>query len=68
VQVTQAGQLLGSQEVLTGIQPQIAQTLIHLGVDLSGIVTQRSLQSGIAYAFQGRITNNESKASRAVSR
>jgi anti-anti-sigma regulatory factor len=37
--------------MLTGIQPQIAQTLVHLGVDLSGILTQGSLQAGIAEAL-----------------
>jgi anti-anti-sigma regulatory factor len=38
--------------MLTGIQPQIAQTLVHLGVDLSGIETRGSLQSGIAEALR----------------
>jgi anti-anti-sigma regulatory factor len=44
--------LLGAQVMLTGIQPQIAQTLVHLGVDLSSIVTRGSLQSGIAEALR----------------
>jgi anti-anti-sigma factor len=48
----QAVKLLGAQVMLTGIQPQIAQTLVHLGVDLSGIETRGSLQSGIAYALR----------------
>jgi rsbT co-antagonist protein RsbR len=48
----QAVQLLGAQVVLTGIGPAMAQTLVHLGADLSGIVTQGSLQSGIAYAMR----------------
>jgi rsbT co-antagonist protein RsbR len=51
VQVAQAVKLLGAQVMLTGIQPQIAQTLVHLGADLSGIQTMGSLQSGIAAAF-----------------
>lgn len=42
--------LLGTQAVLTGIRAEIAQTLISLGVDLSGVVTLSTLQSGIAYA------------------
>jgi anti-anti-sigma regulatory factor len=46
--------LLGAQVILTGIQPQIAQTLVHLGVDLSGIETRGSLQNGIAYALRQR--------------
>ncbi|NJL34897.1 MAG: PAS domain S-box protein [Chloroflexaceae bacterium] len=54
VQAAQAVQLLGAQVVLTGIQPQIAQTLVHLGVNLQGIVTQSTLQAGIAYALGRR--------------
>lgn len=53
IQAAQAVRLLGAQVMLTGIQPQIAQTLVHLGVDLSGIITRGSLQSGIAAALRG---------------
>ncbi|MFP4438387.1 MAG: PAS domain-containing protein [Chloroflexaceae bacterium] len=48
IQVAQAVRLLGAQVVLTGIQPQIAQTLVHLGANLEGIRTYGTLQSGIA--------------------
>jgi len=54
VQAAQAIQLLGAQVMLTGIQPQIAQTLIHLGVDLSGIITYGRLQSGIASVLKSK--------------
>lgn len=56
IRAAQAVKLLGAQVLLTGIQPQIAQTLVQLGVDLSGIVTQSSLQQGIALALAGRIS------------
>ncbi len=52
IQTAQAAQLLGSQVVLTGIQPPIAQTLVHLGADLRTLVTRGTLQAGIAYALQ----------------
>jgi anti-anti-sigma factor len=52
IQAAQAVKLLGAQVILTGIQPQIAQTLVHLNVDLQGIVTHGSLQSGITAALQ----------------
>ncbi len=52
IQSAQAVRLLGAQVMLTGIQPQIAQTLVHLGVDLSGIQTRSSLQEGIAAALR----------------
>jgi rsbT co-antagonist protein RsbR len=53
IQAAQAVRLLGAQVMLTGIQPQIAQTLVTLGVDLTGIETQGSLQTGIAAALKG---------------
>jgi anti-anti-sigma factor len=52
IQAAQAVRLLGAQVMLTGIQPQIAQTLVHLGVDLSGLQTAGSLQAGIAFALK----------------
>ncbi|MEM8532913.1 MAG: PAS domain-containing protein [Chloroflexota bacterium] len=54
VHAAQAVRLLGSRVMLTGIQPQIAQTLIELGADLSGIITQSTLQRGIATALSVR--------------
>lgn len=47
----QAVNLLGTRVMLTGIQPQIAQTIVHLGVDLQHIDTRSSLQEGIASAL-----------------
>lgn len=52
VQTAQAVKLLGAQVILTGIGSTMAQTLIHLGADLSSIQTRGSLQSGIAYAMR----------------
>jgi len=50
IRAAQAVKLLGAQVVLTGIRPEVAQTLVGLGADLSGIITRGNLQSGIAYA------------------
>ena len=47
VQIVQAVQLLGAQCVLTGIQPQVAQTLVALNVDMSRLRTLRSLQQAL---------------------
>lgn len=57
IRTAQAVQLLGAQVVLTGIQPQMAQTLVHLGADMSSIVTHSTLQRGIAYALNKNETN-----------
>lgn len=52
IRVAQAVKLLGSQVMLTGIQPQIARTMVHLGVNLDDILTRRTLQTGVASALK----------------
>jgi rsbT co-antagonist protein RsbR len=52
LQVTRAAALLGSECVLVGISPEVAQTIVSLGVDLSSVVTQANLQSGIEHALK----------------
>lgn len=52
LQAAQAVRLLGAQVMLTGIQPVIAETLVNLGIDLSGLKTYGSLQTGIAQALR----------------
>jgi rsbT co-antagonist protein RsbR len=51
IQATQAVSLLGAQCILVGISPEVAQTLVQLGVDLSRLVTRGDLQAGIDYAM-----------------
>jgi PAS domain S-box-containing protein len=58
----QAVRLLGARVVLTGIRPEVAQTLVGLGVDLREIVTQSTLQNGIAYAMHQRADRSRQKA------
>jgi PAS domain S-box-containing protein len=56
-----AVRLLGAQVVLTGIRPAIAQTLVHLGVDLSAITTHSSLSGGLRVAMDSlglQVTTN----------
>jgi PAS domain S-box-containing protein len=50
----QAVRLLGARVILTGIRPEVAQTLVGLGVNLNDLITHSTLQSGIAYATNGR--------------
>jgi anti-anti-sigma regulatory factor len=47
-----ACRLLGSQVALVGLGSEVAQTIVHLGVDLSSIVTRADLQAGLAWAFE----------------
>ena len=50
LQMAQATQLLGAIVVLVGISPEVAQTIVQLGLDLSRIVTRSTLQAGLEYA------------------
>jgi anti-anti-sigma regulatory factor len=42
---------LGARVIITGIRPEVAQTLVGLGVDLGGIITRATLQDGINHAL-----------------
>ena len=55
----QAARLLGVGCVITGIQPDVAQTLVGLGVDLSRLSTHRSLKQGLVACL--RATLDESR-------
>jgi anti-anti-sigma factor len=47
VQAASAARLLGSTAFVVGIRPEVAQTLVQLGVDLSGIQTYPTLQEAL---------------------
>ncbi len=47
VQTVEAVRLLGASTVITGLSPEVAQTLVTIGVDLSKVKTLGDLQSGI---------------------
>jgi GAF domain-containing protein len=51
VRTAEALRRLGTEAIITGIQPDVARTLIALGLDLGGIPTLSTLQSGIAAAL-----------------
>ena len=51
IETISAVRLLGAQVVLTGVRPAIAQTLVHLGIDLSSIMTRSSLAAGLQVAL-----------------
>lgn len=47
VGVVQAARLLGAETVLIGIRPEVAQTIVGLGLDLAAIRTARDLQTAL---------------------
>src|SRR5256714_586849 len=50
VQTVEASRLLGATVIVTGLSPEIAQTLVTIGVDLSEMATEGDLQGGIEEA------------------
>jgi rsbT co-antagonist protein RsbR len=44
--------LMGADCIISGVRPQIAQTIVHLGLDLQGIVTKANLADALALALQ----------------
>ena len=51
IETISAVRLLGSEVILTGVRPTIAQTLVHLGIDLSAVLTRSSLTAGLRVAL-----------------
>lgn len=52
IETISAVRLLGSDVILTGVRPPIAQTLVHLGINLSNVTTRSSLAGGLRNAFE----------------
>jgi rsbT co-antagonist protein RsbR len=52
-----ATRLMGAECIISGIRPQIAQTIVHLGVDLGGITTKATMADAFAIALErtGRV-------------
>jgi rsbT co-antagonist protein RsbR len=51
IKTVAATRLMGAECIISGIRPEIAQTVVHLGIDLSNIVTKASLASALKHAF-----------------
>ncbi|MFN4088895.1 MAG: STAS domain-containing protein [Alphaproteobacteria bacterium] len=53
-----AVRLMGAHCIISGIRPQIAQTIVHLGVDLPQVVTKSDIQSALAHALRQMQSQN----------
>lgn len=51
IETVSAVRLLGADVIMTGVRPTIAQTLVHLGIDLSNVITRASLAAGLQMAL-----------------
>jgi rsbT co-antagonist protein RsbR len=47
-----AARLMGAECIISGVRPQIAQTIVHLGIDLGQIITKAKLSDAFALALQ----------------
>jgi len=50
IQTVEAARLMGATAILAGVSPQIAQTMVTLGIDLGRVITVGDLQSAIERA------------------
>ncbi|MFC4559896.1 RsbT co-antagonist protein RsbRA [Virgibacillus kekensis] len=57
IQAAEAVRLIGSTCILVGIRPEIAQTIVNLGIDLSNFPTKSSLKKGFTKALE--LTNRK---------
>jgi rsbT co-antagonist protein RsbR len=47
-----AARLMGAECIISGIRPQIAQTIVHLGVGLGDVVTKANLADAFMLALR----------------
>lgn len=52
IKLVRAIQLLGAEGIICGIRPNVAQTMVALGLDLSAIVTKANLRAGLTHCMQ----------------
>lgn len=52
IKTVSATRLMGAECIISGIRPEIAQTMVHLGINLSDIATKASLASALQHAFK----------------
>jgi rsbT co-antagonist protein RsbR len=52
IQASEAVRLVGAKCLIVGIRPEIAQTIVNLGINLTQVVTKNSLQKGIEAALE----------------
>jgi rsbT co-antagonist protein RsbR len=61
IRMAKAIRLLGAECALTGLNPHIAQTVVHMGLDLSDIVTHRSMRDALfRYVVTAAASQNDS--------
>ena len=52
IQAAEAVRLVGAKCILCGIRPEIAQTIVNLGINLNEVITKNTLKKGIEVALE----------------
>lgn len=65
-----AARLMGAECIISGVRPQIAQTIVHLGINLQDVITKAKLSDALALALlrSGRVVSRISAESAALQR
>lgn len=61
IEMFSAVKLLGSDVILTGIKPEIAHTLVKLGIDFDMVIIKRDLESALKYTIRKFSKDTEKK-------
>lgn len=64
IKTVKATRLMGAECIISGIKPEIAQTIVHLGIDLGEVQTKSSLAGALKLAF-AKLNLQVTKASKA---
>jgi len=54
LKITKATKLMGCNCILSGMSPEVAQSIVQLGVDLGDLITKATLKDALEYAFRLR--------------
>lgn len=61
IKISKATALMGCETIISGISPEIAQTIVNLGIDIKGFKTTSTLQDALEYSYKKyTITDKES--------
>ena len=67
-----AARLMGAECIISGVRPQIAQTIVHLGIDLTQVITKAKLSDAFGWCLQAsgravsRISNGDRTSGKAA--
>jgi len=64
LRMARAIRLLGARCVLSGVHPNVSQTIVHMGLDLTGIETHRSIREALRHLVETRTKRNVSRSAK----